>query len=119
MFQVEANKPRNLLKLTFSQNVGPEEASQCAGQLRTYLAELGSGFRLLTDLSGLTTMDVGCAPYLDEMMDMCNEKGVETIVRIVPDAHKDIGFNILSLFHYRPDIRIVTCQTLTEAAELL
>jgi len=45
--------------------------------------------------------------------------GVELVVRVIPDPHKDIGFNILSLFHYRRRVRIVTCPTLEEAMKAL
>jgi hypothetical protein len=38
---------------------------------------------------------------------------------VIPDPRKDIGFNILSLFHYRHDIHIVTCETLEEAKRAL
>jgi len=52
-------------------------------------------------------------------MDLLNKQGVSTVVRVIPDPRKDIGFNILSLFHYRPDVQIVTCETLEEAMKVL
>ena len=52
-------------------------------------------------------------------MDLCNKKGVEMVVRVIPDPHKDIGLNIMSLFHYRRHVRLVTCQTLAEAMNIL
>jgi hypothetical protein len=44
---------------------------------------------------------------------------VELVVRVIPDPTKDIGLNILSVFHYRHRVRVVTCQTMEEAARLL
>jgi hypothetical protein len=44
---------------------------------------------------------------------------VETVVRVIPDPHKDIGLNIMSLFHYRRRVRIITCETLAEALRSL
>jgi hypothetical protein len=44
---------------------------------------------------------------------------VEAVVRVIPDPQKDIGLNILSLFHYRRRVRIVTCATLGEAMKAL
>jgi hypothetical protein len=41
------------------------------------------------------------------------------VVRVIPDPRKDIGLNMLSLFHYRRGIRIVTCMTLEEATKTL
>jgi hypothetical protein len=50
-------------------------------------------------------------------MESCSEKGVELVVRLLPaEPSKDIGFAIMSRFHYAPDIRIVTCTTIEEAA---
>jgi hypothetical protein len=37
----------------------------------------------------------------------------------MPDPHKDIGLNILSQFHYGPEIRISTFQTLADALQSL
>jgi hypothetical protein len=33
----------------------------------------------------------------------------------VPDPRKDIGLNILSQFHYGPEIRVMTFETLADA----
>ena len=44
--------------------------------------------------------------------------GVAEVVRVIPDPQKDIGLNILSVFHYSRRVRIVTCESLAEAEEL-
>ena len=119
MFQAEADKAKNVLHVTYRQRVGPEETRRCAEAVQRLVAELPPGFRLLTDLSGLETMDLACVPHIEQMMDLCNKKGVETVVRVIPDPHKDIGFNIMSLFHYRRRVRIVTCENLEEALRVL
>jgi hypothetical protein len=119
MFQVETDKAENLLKISYEQHVGPEDTKRVAERIPTLLADLRPGFRLLTDLSRLESMDLACAPFIKRMMDVCNKKGIEMVVRIIPDPHKDIGLNILSLFHYRRRVRIVTCGTLEEAVEAL
>jgi len=41
------------------------------------------------------------------------------VVRVVPDPHKDIGLNILSQFHYGPQIKLVTFESLAEALSAL
>ena len=119
MFQVEADKAKNLLEISYSQHVGPEDTKRVEEKIPTLLAELRPGFRLLTDLSGLESMDLTCVPYIKRMMDLCNKQGVEMVVRVIPDPHKDIGLNILSLFHYRRRVRIVTSPTLEEALKVL
>jgi hypothetical protein len=44
------------------------------------------------------------------------ERGVVS-ARVIPDPHKDIGLNILSQFHYGPEIEIATFQTLADALQ--
>jgi len=119
MFQVEADKAKNLLKISYSRHVGPEDTKRVEEKIPALVADLRPGFRLLTDLSGLESMDLACVPYIKQMMDLCNKKGVEIVVRVIPDPHKDIGLNILSLFHYRRRVRIVTCAHMAEALKVL
>jgi len=40
-------------------------------------------------------------------------------VRVIPDASKDIGLDILSIFHYRHRPRVVTCKNMAEAFKKL
>ena len=119
MFQVEVDKSKNLLKIIYAQHVGPEDTQRVEEKIPSLVPDLRPGFRLLTDLSGLESMDLACVPYIERMMDLCNKKGVEMVVRVIPDPQKDIGLNILSLFHYRRRVRIVTCPTLEEAMKAL
>jgi len=118
-FSVEINLPRRLLKMTYTQDVGPEEASCCIEEVRMLLADMPSGFRLLTDFTRLESMDTSCSLYMEQIMDLCDQHGVAMVVRVVADSQKDIGFNIMSLFHYARDIPIVTCGTLDEAEKVL
>ena len=119
MFETGFDKAKNLLRMTFCGHVTADEAKQGTDELADLMAKFESGFRLLTDLSGLETMDADCVPYIRESMDVLNKKGVAMVVRVIPDPRKDIGFKILSLFHYRHDIQIVTCETLEEAMRAL
>jgi hypothetical protein len=41
------------------------------------------------------------------------------VVRVIPDPQKDIGMQIMSLFHYDRRVRIVTCESLAEAMKVL
>jgi anti-anti-sigma regulatory factor len=83
------------------------------------LPNLTKGFKILTDLSGLNSMDALCVSELKRMMDLCRKSGVGTVARVIPDPAKDIGFNILSLFHYRDKVHVLTFQTLAEAEQAL
>lgn len=57
--------------------------------------------------------------HIESAMDMCNEKGVAEVVRIIPNPRRDIGMQIMSYFHYGGDVRIMTCESADEAMNLL
>jgi hypothetical protein len=44
---------------------------------------------------------------------------VDLVVRVIPEPGRDIGMNILTVFHYPHRPRVVTCQNLTAAAGAL
>ena len=119
MFHAEVDKAKNLLRINFAGHVGLEDTARGSESIPALLADLPAGFRLLTDLSALESMDLACVPHIEAVMDQCNTKGVDMVVRVIPDPHKDIGLNILSLFHYGRRVRLVTCETLAEAMSAL
>ena len=119
MVLTSVNKPKQLLIITF---VGRIEARHVAEQQRDVIAltaELEPGFRLLADLTPLESMSGDCAPEIAKVMEVCGEKGVKLIVRVIPDPAKDIGLTILSRFHYHNKPRMVVCDTLAEAGRHL
>ncbi len=119
MFQAEVDKANNLLKVRYTGRVTSAETQRGADEVEDVLKDLLPGFRLLTDLSALDSMERECVPHLEKLMDACNHKGVAVVARVIPDPHKDIGLNIMSLFHYHRGVRIVTCATLEEANQAL
>ena len=119
MFFAAMNRPKRLIYFSFINHVSVEELQRCREDLKTMLAEMPAGFRVLADLSNLKTMDVNCAPELGKVMELFDQKGVGMVVRVIPDATKDIGLNILSVFHYRRRPQTSVCKTMEEAAELL
>ena len=119
MYLTEVDKSRSLLKISCAEHVDAAEVQRCADELPPLLAELQPGFRVLADFSGLESMEVACAPQLARIMDLCNQRGVAMVTRVISDPHKDIGLNIMSLFHYARGVRIVTCATLEEATKVL
>lgn len=119
MISFAANTPQNLLEIRYGGDVSAQECETRLDQLRSELAKLETGFRVLVDLTELESMDVSCAPFIEKAMDLCNEKGATTVVRVIPDPRRDIGMAIMSMFHYRGDVRIITCQSLAEANEIL
>ena len=101
MIKVEVDQSQNLLTIRYSGVVRAEEAEKGLEQIQFELTKLSSGFRLLADLVELESMDMGCAPFIEKAMDMCNAKGASMVVRVIPDPHRDIGLQIMSYFHYR------------------
>lgn len=119
MFLAASNKARRLLHLSYIGRVSVEDLQQGSKELIALLAELPADLRILVDLERLESMDTGCAKILGKMMEVMEQHGMELIVRVIPDPTKDIGFNLISRFHYRRSPRTVTCKTMVEAAKLL
>jgi len=119
MILVETDVERALLTVIYCGHVVPEEFGPAMGEIREGLGKLQPGFRLLTDLGGLEAMDYACASLVDQAMDLINAAGVAVVVRIVPDPKKDIGFRVMSMFHYGPGVGIVTVETMEEAMRAL
>jgi hypothetical protein len=119
MFLATVSKPKQLLYLSYIEQVAVEELEQGREDVVRLLDGLASGFRLVTDLSRLHSMDVHCATEIGRVMELCDQRGVEVVVRVVPDPAKDIGLDILSIFHYPNRPTIVTCKSMVEAAKLL
>jgi len=119
MFQVDADKSKNLLTMSFSGDVPPEETHQWRDKLIVLVGELQPGFKLLNDLTALDMMDRECLPDIEFGMELLDKSGIAKVVRIFKDPRKDIGLNILSLFHYHHRIPIITCATMEEALNAL
>ena len=118
MFSVETDNLNRLVKISWSENVSADEMRKCAEELRALTADVKPGFRLLSDLTGLKSMDPTGASYIAAIMDIFAAKQVGSVVRVIPDPHRDIGLQIMSYFHYRGDVRFVTCESLAEAMEI-
>jgi anti-anti-sigma regulatory factor len=117
MYAVELNQSKRLLVITAVRRVTAEEAKLAAQQIRDLLRDVAPGLHLLADFRWLESMDSAAARHIAEIMDMLAEKGVVSVTRVIPDPHKDIGLNILSQFHYGPQVTITTFETLADAVQ--
>src|SRR5213595_202790 len=117
MYSVELDRSKRLLVISAGQRVTGEEARQAAQQVRELLEGVAPGFRVLADFRWLDSMDAVAARHVAQIMDALAEKQVASVTRVMPDPHKDIGFNILSHFHYGPEIQITTVETLADALQ--
>ncbi len=119
MFLVTLNKPRQLLHLSYIQHVTPDELKRGREDIEALQADLEPGFRVLADFERLDSMDLACRTELGRIMELADRGGVGLLVRVIPDPSKDIGLDILALFHYRNRPQMVTCKNMVEAAEKL
>ena len=117
MYAVELDRSKRLLVISATQKVTAEEAKMVAQRISEVLQDVAPGFRVLADFRGLQSMDSGAARHIAEIMDALAEKEVASVTRIMPDPHKDIGLNILSQFHYGPEVTVTTFETLADAVQ--
>ena len=119
MYSVESDRSKRLLVISAAGQVTKKEVETVALRVREMMKEVTPGFRVLTDFRWLDRMEPAAAPHLAEIMDTVAEKDVAAVIRVVPDPHKDIGLNILSQFHYGPQIKLATFESLAEALSAL
>jgi anti-anti-sigma regulatory factor len=117
MYAVELDQSKRLLVISAAQKVTADEARLAAQHIRELLQDVAPGFRVLADFRWLDSMDSAAAHHIAEIMDALSEKKVASVTRVIPDPHKDIGLNILSQFHYGPQIEITTFATLADALQ--
>jgi hypothetical protein len=116
---VTADPGRNLLHLSYAGDIRLKEIQRLEKDIEMAVTKMSQGFFLLTDFTDLNSMDLVCVPYIKKTMDGFRKAGVARIVRVIPDPHKDIGFNIMSLFHYPRGLLIITCENQAEADRAL
>ena len=109
MYRIEVNSVDNTLEIHLRESFDPDQGRD--------LHELRPGFKLLTDLSQLRGMDIAAHKSIDEVMELCNRHEVSKVVRVIAKETRDIGFNIMSLFHYSHRVIIHTCDSLEEAKQ--
>src|SRR5215469_14846406 len=117
MYAVELDQSKRLLVISAAQKVTADEARLAAQRIRELLQDVAPGFRVLADFRWLDSMDPAAARHIAEIMDALAEKKVASVTRVMPDPHKDIDLNILSQFHYGPNISIATFETLADAIQ--
>ena len=117
MYAVELDRSKRLLVISATQRVTAEQAKLAAQRVRELVHDIAPGFRVLADFRWLESMDPAAARHIAEIMDAIAEKRAASVTRVIPDPHKDIGLNILSQFHYGPEIEITTFETLADALQ--
>ena len=117
MYAVELDGSKRLLVISAVQTVTAKEAKMAAQRIRKLLQDVAPGFHALADFRWLESMDPAAARHIAEIMDALAEKNITSVTRVMPDPRKDIGLNILSHFHYGPNVSIATFETLADAIQ--
>ena len=117
--QVTADASRNILRYSFSGDVSAADMVPYRASSIDAVDTLRTGFSVLVDLTDLVSMDFACVPYIEQNMELLRDRGVNLVVRVIPDRSKDIGLGIISLFHYQRGLKILTVETRIEAEHLL
>jgi hypothetical protein len=115
MIKLSHDEKRNIVTLKYEGNVDVREAKELYLKLQTLIPKCPRGFKLLADLSLVDNIKKEVLPVIKKIMDLLNQHGISEVIRIIPDPDKDIGFNILSIFHYAKDVKVLTCQSLEQA----
>ena len=119
MFLVTSNQHKQLLCSSYIGRVTPAELAVGIEDTRRLLADLPPGFRSLVDFARVESIELDCVEPIGRLMDLLDKSGVGLIVRVIPDPAKDIGMNILSVFHYPHRPNFLTVETMAEAGRHL
>jgi hypothetical protein len=119
MILCNVDESGRVLTMSYNRHVEAEDMRRCLGTVRDLMGQLKPGFFLLTDLTNLDSMEASCAPELGAIMDLCSAKGMLTVVRVIPDPTKDIGFDLISHFHLHPPVKTQTHESLADAIKSL
>jgi anti-anti-sigma regulatory factor len=117
MYAVELDRSKRLLVISAVGHITARQVKGVAQSVRELLLQTAPGFHVLADFRWLESMDSTAAPHLAEIMDELTKKGVGSVTRVFSDPRKDIGLNILSQFHYEPNVSITTFETLADAIQ--
>jgi hypothetical protein len=119
MISCSADESGHILSLSYSGHIRPAEVKRALQSVQALAPRLKPGFVLLSDLTNLDSMEPACAADLGAIAEQLSSYGIASVIRVIPDPAKDIGFNIVSIFHFRQPIKVHTRGNLAEAIKCL
>jgi hypothetical protein len=117
MIRTTVQRENNALHLSFVGQVEGRQFEELRRRLPSIMRCLGADFVLLTDLSEVEEFEFACVSEIASLMEWIVEAGVGEVVRVVPDPRRDIGFAILSAFHYPTILPVRIFTELEEAIQ--
>ena len=89
--EIQVDVSRNLLRVRYLGRVTAAGMPVYVKRMQDLLPQMRKGFTLLTDLSGLDSMEIECMTGIAKIMEACKAKGVGIVVRIIPARISQIG----------------------------
>ena len=116
MIKTKYDSKRNTIIIDFEGRIDMAQAEPFSANIQKILLKVKKGFTLLTDLSLVEHMDIKVKDIVTKHMELFNTHGIAKVIRVIPDPAKDdIGFNILSVFHYSKEVKFITVLSRQEA----
>ena len=115
MIKISYDQGHNTVIIEFVGVIDAAQGERYFPEIEKVIPKHGKGFQLLVDLSATKHMDPGIKEWIKKSMKLFNASGVAKIIRVIPNSAHDIGFNIMSLFHYSSSVRILTVSSRREA----
>jgi len=115
MIKARYDQEHNAVMIEFEGKIDAAQAEQFYPEIQKIVPKHGKGFKLLSDFTKLDEMDMEVRGTIKKTMDFFNQQGVTEIIRVIPKPEQDIGFGIMSIFHYSKEVVIVTLKSREEA----
>jgi hypothetical protein len=119
MIKVDFDPGKNVVIIELAGGVDAAQARLALLELERGLANVERGFKVLVDFTAVETLEPEVKGEIVKAMDFLDSKGIEEIVRVLPDPEPELGFNRLSAFHYSPRVRVHAVRTRSEGEALL
>lgn len=117
MIKASYDQEHNTVIIEFEGRVDASQGEPFYAELQKIVPKDGKGFKVLTDFTSAEVMNPDIKETVKKTMDFLNLQGVREIVRVIPNPEQDIGFGIMSVFHYSKEVNIITLESREEAWE--
>jgi hypothetical protein len=119
MIKIDYDSGKNAVIIEVAGDVDAAQGERALQELEKLLPSIERGFKLLADFSAVETMEPDVEGVVIRGMDLVNANGVSEVIRVLPDPDLDLGFNMLSIFHYSRQVQFHNVRTREEAEPLL